>query len=68
MTTKLRGPKTVVRETDATVMDKGERNLVVSVSGAGTILIHAKGMHREVVWDARALYERGIREGRIRCS
>lgn len=64
MTTKLQGSKEVAREVDMTVMDKGTRNLVISMNGEGYITLRAKGMHREVVWSAAALYEKGIREGR----
>jgi hypothetical protein len=68
MTTKLQGSKEVVREVEMTVMDKGSRNLVISMNGEGYISIRAKGMQREVVWSAAALYEKGLREGRIRKS
>jgi len=64
MTTKLQGSKKVAREVDMTVMDKGTRNLVISMNGEGYITLRAKGMRRAVVWSAAALYERGVREGR----
>jgi hypothetical protein len=66
MTVKLAPDKKLSREICMTVMDKGTRELVVTLGGDGYIVIRAKGMHREVVWSAAALYERGIREGRVR--
>lgn len=66
MTTKLEPGKKVSREVASTVMDKGTRELVVTLDGEGYITIRAKGMHREVVWSSAALYERGIKEGRVR--
>jgi hypothetical protein len=66
--TKLPPGKEITREIDATVMSKGARNIVITVDGDGNIHLRAKGMHHIVVWSAPALYERGIREGRIRAA
>lgn len=68
MTTKLDSAKKLSREVGATVMDKGTRNLIITIDGEGIVSVRAKGMHREVVWSAAALYERGIREGRVRAA
>ena len=66
MTVKLPPNKKLSREIEMTVMDKGTRELVVTLGGDGYIVVRAKGMHHEVVWSAAALYERGIREGRVK--
>lgn len=49
-------------------MTKGARAIVITIDGDGTIHLRAKGMHHTVMWNAPALYERGIREGRIRSA
>jgi len=66
MTTKLAADKDVVREIAMTVMDKGTRPLIFTLRGDGYVELRAKGMQRVVVWSAAALYERGVREGRVK--
>ena len=61
--TKLTKP--VTRETEITVSDGGQRKLMVTLND-NHIEIRAKGLSTKVVWFYNALYEQGIKEGRIR--
>lgn len=64
--TKLASDKELTRELTCTTMDKGARQLNITVRGDGDIKIRAKGMRHYIVWDVAYLYIRGIREGRVR--
>ena len=63
MTTKLKSE--VTREVQAFTMDNGKRHLVITLKDE-VVEIRAKGLSRVVVFNLRALYEQGIKEGRIR--
>jgi hypothetical protein len=65
MTTKLAGGKKITRELDVIVHDAGARELQVMLTGDGIIYLRAKGRDVSVVWNAAALYEKGIKEGRV---
>ena len=65
MTTKLKSE--VTREVQAFTMDNGKRHLVITLKDEVVeVEVRAKGLSRAVVFNLRALYEQGIKEGRIR--
>ena len=63
MTTKLKSE--VTREVQAFTMDNGKRHLVITLKD-DVVEVRAKGLSRVVAFNLRALYEQGIKEGRIR--
>lgn len=65
MATKLAVGKVVERELDVLVHDNGQRNLVVTVGWDGVMYIRAKGLQRQVMWKLDALYDKGVKEGRV---
>jgi len=65
MATKLEEGKSVSRELYRHVHDSGKRNLLVTLRGDGFLEIRAKGLETFVVWSAEALYEKGVKEGRV---
>jgi len=65
MTTKLKSE--ITREVQAFTMDNGKLNLVITLKDEVVeVEVRAKGLSRAVVFNLRALYEQGIKEGRIR--
>lgn len=66
MATKLKPDAILVRELETVLQDAGGRAMVVSVRGDGWLSIRAKGLKREVMWKLDALYEKGIKEGRVK--
>jgi hypothetical protein len=55
----------VTREVQAFTMDTGKRPLIVTIKH-DVVELRAKGLSRVVVFNLRALYEQGIKEGRVR--
>ena len=58
--------KPTVRETSATVFDRGERNLIVTIH-YGVIKIRPKGLKSEEIVDISAIYEQAVK-ARVRGS
>ena len=65
MATRLEEKKSVSRELYKHVHDSGKRNLIVTIRGDGFLEFRAKGLETFVLWGAEALYEKGIKEGRV---
>jgi hypothetical protein len=45
--------------------DSGRRRIVATISSDGWLSLRAKGLKREVKWKLDALYEQGVKEGRV---
>lgn len=63
MTTKL--TSNVTREVNSTIVDKGNRNLIVTLT-PDHLELRGKGLSDIAVWSYVQLYSRAFIEGRVR--
>jgi len=65
MATILTEGKSITRELLVKVNDVGPRELLVTIRSDGFIALRAKGRDTSVLWSAAALYDKGVKEGRV---
>lgn len=63
--TRLAEGKSVIRDLAIKVQDSGGRELTVTLRGDGWMYLRAKGLRHQVAWKVDALYDMGIKQGRL---